>query len=102
MNRREKLEKMLGESPEDVFIQYALALEFASAGEDRAAADRLERLLEADAHYVPAYFQLAQIQVRQGGVDDARRTLTHGIEVARRAGDQHAEEEMRGFLTSLV
>lgn len=102
MNRREKLEKMLADSPEDTFLQYALAMEFISAGDDPAAAGRLECLLESDAHYVPAYFQLAQVQARQSAADAARRTLTRGIEAARRAGDQHAEEEMRGFLASLA
>lgn len=102
MNRREKLEKMLADSPDDVFLHYALAMEFASAGDDRGAAERLEKLLDAYAHYVPAYFQLAQVQARLGEIDAARRTLTRGIEAARRAGDQHAEEEMRGFLGSLA
>jgi len=102
MNRRQKLEAMLADSPDDTFLQYALALQFAAEGDDTGADEKLSTLLEQDAHYVPAYFQLAQIVVRKGETDRARQLLTRGIEAARRAGDDHAEGEMRGFLEQLA
>lgn len=101
MNRRLKLEALLAESPEDSFLEYALAMQCASDGDDRAAIERLDALLQRDAEYVPAYFQLAQIVVRQSDNERARQLLTRGIEAARRAGDAHAEGEMRGFLEQI-
>jgi Tfp pilus assembly protein PilF len=101
MSRREKLEALLSESPEDTFLRYALALAFASEGNQDQARLRLEALLEDDSHYIPAYFQLAQIQVQLGRPDEARPVLARGIEMARRAGDAHAESEMTGFLEQL-
>lgn len=101
MSRREKLEALLAESPEDTFLRYALALAHAAEGNSREAIARLEALLEDDSHYVPAYFQLAQLQVQLGQPEQARPVLTRGIEMARRAGDAHAEAEMTGFLEQL-
>ncbi|MGE5193319.1 MAG: tetratricopeptide repeat protein [Deltaproteobacteria bacterium] len=101
MNRREKLEAMLAGSRDDPFLRYALALAWLSEGNPSAARKGLEALLESDPHYVPAYFQLAQLQVGQGEPDLAMPVLARGIEMARRAGDTHAEGEMRELLEQL-
>jgi Tfp pilus assembly protein PilF len=101
MSRREKLEAMLAQSPDDTFLRYALALAWLSEGNPSAARSGLEALLESDPHYAPAYFQLAQLQVGQGESDRAKTVLVRGIEAARRAGDAHAESEMRGLLEQL-
>lgn len=101
MKRREKLEALLVESPEDAFLRYALALAYAAEGDRPAACARLAALLESDPQYVPAYFQLAQLHVEQGKSDLAKPVLARGIETARRAGDSHAEGEMRGLLEQL-
>jgi Tfp pilus assembly protein PilF len=101
MSRREKLEAMLAQSPDDTFLRYALALAFVSEGQPAAARERLEALIQTDPHYVPTYFQLAQLHANQGETDLAKPVLARGIEMARRAGDTHAEGEMRGLLEQL-
>ena len=101
MTRREKIEAQLAQNPEDTFLNYAWALVAGSAGETAAAIARLQELLARDPHYVPAWFQLGQFQVQAGQVEPAKQTLVRGIEAARRAGDTHAEGEMRGFLEGL-
>jgi Tfp pilus assembly protein PilF len=101
MNRREKLEALLAQTPDDVFLRYALALAWVSEGNPSAARQGLEALIASDPQYVPAYFQLAQLQVGQGEAAHAKPVLTRGIEAARRAGDAHAEGEMRGLLEQL-
>lgn len=101
MTRREKLETMLAGSPDDPFLRYALALALASEGDAAGATVRLKEMLQSTPDYVPAYFQLAQLQVGLGEADEAKPVLTRGIEMARRAGDSHAEGEMRGLLEQL-
>jgi predicted Zn-dependent protease len=101
MPRREKLEALLKESPDDSFLRYALALQCVSEGDEPAAVTGLDKLLADDPHYVAAYFQLGQLLTKQGETLRARQTLTRGIEAARRAGDNHAEGEMRGFLEQI-
>jgi predicted Zn-dependent protease len=102
MTRREKLEKMLAETPSDPFLRYAVALELAKEGNPLEGISRLKVLLETSPNYVPTYFQLAQMQVDQGLTEEAKSVLLRGIESARRAGDAHAEGEMRGFLDQLA
>ncbi|MSR59694.1 MAG: tetratricopeptide repeat protein [Planctomycetaceae bacterium] len=102
MSRRQKLEALLAESPEDSFLNYALAMQCSADGDQPAAIERFDWLIERDPQYVAAYFQLAQIVVERGETDRARQLLTRGIEMARRAGDDHAEGEMRGFLEQLA
>ncbi len=101
MNRREKLEALLVDSPDDTFLRYALALAYASEGNAALAQEGLDGLLQSSPEYVPAYLQLAQLQVDEGRSDLAKPVLARGIEAARRAGETHAEEEMRGYLSQL-
>jgi len=101
MTRREKLEAMLVDSPDDPFLKYALALALAAEGNTSGAREGLDRLLQSVPDYVPAYLQLAQLQVEAGQPDLAKPVLMRGIEMARRAGESHAEAEMRGFLEQL-
>jgi len=101
MPKREKLEALLRESPDDTFLNYALALQLANEGDHRGAIERLTHLSERTPEYVPTWFQLGQLLSQEQEVERAKHVLTRGIEIARRAGDQHAESELRGLLESL-
>lgn len=101
MPKREKLEALLKENPEDAFLNYALALQLASEGDRLGGIERLTRLSQREPGYVPTWFQLGQLLAQGDETDRAKQVLARGIEVARRAGDQHAEGEMRGLLESL-
>jgi len=101
MTRRAKLEALLQQDPDDVFLRYALALQCASDGDDAAALTGFDELLARDPHYVPAWFQLAQLLARTGNVERSRQVLQQGIQVAQAAGDSHALGEMQGFLAQL-
>jgi thioredoxin-like negative regulator of GroEL len=101
MSRREQLEEMLRADPDDVFLNYALAMECAGAGEIDDALERLDGVIARDPDYVAAYFQKGQILAREGETDAASEVLRKGIETARRTGDTHAEGEMAGFLEAI-
>ncbi|MGH7224888.1 MAG: hypothetical protein ACRELF_16820, partial [Gemmataceae bacterium] len=59
-SRKEQLEEMLAEEPNDPFLHYGLAMEYVSAGEDRTAVERFQKLLAVAADYVPGYLQAGQ------------------------------------------
>ncbi len=99
--RRQRLEEMLAETPDDAFLHYALAMEHVSAGDDEEAVHRFHRMFEVVPDYVAAYQQAGQALVRLGRPAEAQDALRQGIAVARRQGDQHAAEEMSGLLESL-
>lgn len=99
--RREKLEAMLQNSPDDTFLRYALAMELDKEGEHEESLRKLDELTEQPTPYVPAYFMAGQQLARLGQIDKARDILRTGIEEARRQQDQHAAGEMSEFLASL-
>ncbi len=100
-SRREKIEAMLREEPQDVFLRYSLAMEMNGAGELQPALELFEQLCREDPPHVPAFFRSAQIYEQLGAVDKARTFLREGIEVARRQGDSHAAAEMSEMLADL-
>jgi Tfp pilus assembly protein PilF len=101
MTRKEQIEKLLAESPEDSFLRYGLAMEHTGAGNDTAAIAEFRETVRRDPDYVPAYLQGGRTLIRMGEDDDAKQMLRVGIEVARRVGNDHAAGEMQGFLESL-
>jgi thioredoxin-like negative regulator of GroEL len=99
--RKQQIEEMLAEDPNDTFLRYGLAMEYISAGADAEAVRCFKELLDLAPDYVAAYLQLAQAHIRMGQTQTAREVLTHGIAEAAKAGEQHAREEMQGFLAGL-
>ena len=100
-SRRAVLEEFLAAHPKDPFARYGLAVECASQGDAAAAIDNFDKLLADNPNYVAGYFQYGQLLARLSRTADAKRTLTDGIEVARRTGDQHAGSEMEAALAQL-
>ena len=101
MSRRQKLEALLADDPDDVFLRYGLALELDKEGDHEASLARLGELQARNLPYVPAFFMAAQQLVRLDRIDEARAKLREGIEHARTQGDAHAASEMSEFLASL-
>lgn len=101
MPKREQVERMLKEDPQDVFLNYALAMALQSEGKAEEAIAQFRRLLSLDAEHVSGYFQLGQTLAREGRTDEAKDVLATGIQIAGRTGNQHAEGEMIGFLETL-
>jgi tetratricopeptide (TPR) repeat protein len=99
--RRAMLEEFISAHPNDAFARYGLAVECANQGDQEAAVQNFETLLADHPDYVAGYFQYGQLLTRLSRTDDARRTLTAGIQVARRTGDQHAGSEMETAIAQL-
>ena len=99
--RREKIEAMLRDEPQDVFLRYSLAMEMSSGGETDAALDLFSELCAESPPHVPAFFRSAQLLEEQDRVTEARDFLRRGIEQARADGDLHAASEMSEMLAEL-
>src|SRR5947207_608463 len=97
-SRRQRLQEMLAHDPDDPFLRYGLAMDYAGAGEDGAAAKEFADLLRVAPDYVPAYLQAGQVLARLGRDDEARAVYRAGVTAAQRAGDAHAAGELQGFL----
>lgn len=100
-SRRQRIEAMLAEEPDDVFLRYSLALAMESDGEWEPCLEILEDLARGNPPYVPAFQMSGQILVARDQIDAARRALREGIEQARKQGLDHAAAEMAELLTTL-
>ncbi len=100
-SRREKIEALLKDDPQDVFLRYSLALELDGTDDWEAGLDILEELARGTPPYVPAFHMAARHLLKRDRVADARRALREGIEAARTQGETHAAGEMSELLMSL-
>lgn len=101
--RMAQIEALLAEDPDDAFLRYGLAMEYASAGDDATCVDVLRDLIARTAAnpYIPAFLQCGQALIRLDRIAEAADILRRGIQAARAAGDSHAEGEMQGLLATL-
>ena len=100
-SRREKIEAMLADEPNDTFLRYSLAMELGKEGLHERSLEGLQSLKQDMPPYVPAFFMSAQQLAKLDRVDEARSALREGIDQARQQGDTHAAGEMSEFLASL-
>ncbi len=99
--RREKIEAMLKDEPQDTFLRYSLAMELDKEGVHDASLETFRGLQNDPRPYVPAFFMAAQQLARLGRIDDSRTVLRDGIAAARQQNDGHAAGEMSEFLAGL-
>lgn len=99
--RRQQIESMLQNEPDDPFLQYALAMELDKEGEHKQSLEWLARLAESVPPYVPAFFMAGQQLVRLDRITEAQDWLTRGIAQAQEQGNLHAAGEMTEFLTTI-
>ena len=102
MNRIEKLKEYLLASPDDAFLQHALALEYIKIGQDAEARQVFEALLARDPGYVGSYYHLAKLLERTGEQTLAIEWYEKGMEAAKVAGDKHAYGELKSAYEELL
>ena len=101
MSRIEKLQEFLQSSPDDSFLQHALALEYVKIGDDVAARNLFETILEREPGYTGSYYHLGKLFERAGNNDAAIAVYKRGMEETKKSADNHAYGELRGALEEL-
>ena len=99
--RREQIEAMLADDPNDPELRYMLAMEHASAGDDAGAVRVFQELIAVAPSFPPGYHMLGRTLQRLNRTAEARAVLTQGIPIAQKQGDLHAAGEMTELLESL-
>ncbi|UUO08776.1 hypothetical protein M4951_10785 [Blastopirellula sp. J2-11] len=101
MSRREQIEALLADEPNDSFLLYGLAMEYRKEGAHAEALARFDQLIQQTPPYVPAYFMAGQMLAEAGRANESRTWLRDGIEEAQRQGNAHAAGEMSELLMTL-
>ncbi len=100
-SRRQKIEAMLAEEPDDTFLRYSLAMELQKEGAFEESLARFRTLMSDHPAHIPSFFMAGKLLVQIHDVEQARTVLRDGIEQAREQGDHHAAGEMSEFLMAL-
>jgi Tfp pilus assembly protein PilF len=95
MDRIEKLKEFLQNSPNDAFLQHALALEYVKLGNDNDAEALFENIVNQTPNYVGTYYHLAKLYERNAQMQKAISIYQKGMEQAKIAKDNHALNELR-------
>ena len=101
MNRREKLEAMRADDPQDPLLRYMLAMEFDKEGDHERSLSLLNELMDDAIPYVPAFLMAGQQLTRLDRTAEARVAFQRGIDEAQEQGEAHAFEELKRFLSEL-
>jgi tetratricopeptide (TPR) repeat protein len=99
--RLQQLIEMLKDEPNDSFLNYALALEFAKNNDVPKAIELTEALLERDENYLGAYYQLGKYYEQTGAIEKATDTYTKGIAIAKTQNNRKAQGELNEALMML-
>jgi Tfp pilus assembly protein PilF len=102
VDRIAKLKDFLKENPTDSFLQHALALEYIKLGDDEAARQLFEEILNREPGYIGSYYHLAKLLERNGKEEEAIKVYEKGMEESKKAGDNHALGELRGAYEELT
>lgn len=101
MPSREKLEQLLEKEPDDVFLNFGLAMELKKEGLAGEALARFDRVIELDPTYTAAHFQKGNTLIELGRSEDAVAALSRGVEAAKKIGNAHAASEMQEVIDHL-
>ena len=81
--RKVQLIELLKESPNDVFLHYAIGLEYLAEKQYQSALECFENVIKMDANYLAAYYQLGMLCYYLDKKEMALDVLKKGLEIAR-------------------
>ena len=96
--RLEQLQQMLLQEPTDEFLQYAIAIEYFSAGDFEKTLTYLNNMINNKPYYLAAYYQAGKCYEELKQFDDAKDIYTKGIEIAQKQNKTKTLNELREAL----
>ena len=102
MDRIQKLLDFLEKTPDDNFLKHALALEYIKANEAFKARQLFEDILSKNPDYIGSYYHLAKLLEQTGERENAISWYEKGMAAAKKAGDNHAYNELQSAYEDLV
>lgn len=102
MDRIQKLLDFLKVSPNDNFLKHALALEYIKLNDIVKAKALFEDILTKSPDYVGSYYHLAKLLEQTGEKENAISWYEKGMVAAKKAGDNHAYNELQSAYEDLV
>lgn len=102
MDRIDTIKQLLTDNPNDIFLNYALAMEYMSLSDWNSAVIQLEWIRNNHPDYLPLYYQLAHVYEEIQDTDMAIEVYNQGIELASKISDKKTELELKSALEELT
>ena len=99
--RIELMKKMLQDNPDDSFLNYASALEYAKEGNTAIAIEIMEMLIKKDENYLATYYQLGKLYEQKNQIEKALLIYKKGVVIAKREEDVKTIGELEEALMIL-
>ena len=100
-NRIQRIRSMLTDNPSDVFLQYSLGMECASAGRGDESIEAMRRCLEIQPDYIPAAVELGKGLRAARRLEEAREAFENALKLAEAQGDSHIAANVRAQIEGL-
>ncbi len=97
----DQLKRLLEAEPDDTFLLYGLAQEYAKAGQTAEAIAAYDRVIALEPGHGYAYFHKARALEEAGREAEAAEILRAGLAAARAVGDEKAAGEIAAYLDEL-
>ncbi len=101
-DRIEKLKHFLAATPNDCFLNHALALEYVKQGDEASARLHFELNHTNDPAYVATYYHLGKLLERVQDTERATAIYEQGMAQAKAAKDMHSYNELQAAYEDLV
>jgi len=102
MDRIETIKHLLTENPNDIFLNYALAMEYMSLSDWNSSIDQLEWIRSKHPDYLALYYQLAHVYEKLNNSNMAIEVYEQGIELAIKLSDKKTQLELKSALEELT
>jgi tetratricopeptide (TPR) repeat protein len=99
--RKELIFDMLLKEPNDVFLNYALAMEHLSAEEFKEAELQFKKVLTINPNYLPCFYQLGQVNEKLGNNNIALTYYKQGVDLAKSQNNNKALGELNEVIWML-
>lgn len=97
--RIDQLLDLLKTEPNDSFLNYGLALEYARQDEKEKAINIIETVLQRDENYLAGYYLLGQLYEQTQQLKKARIAYSKGITIARQQKNNKTAGELSTALS---
>jgi tetratricopeptide (TPR) repeat protein len=101
-NRLEKLQEMLVESPKDIFLNYALALEYKGLSQFDKALKQLNAVFLLDENHIPNLYQLGVYWMEKSENEKALLYLEKGLQIAKQKKELKTANEFQALIDEIL
>lgn len=101
-NRLEKLQEMLAEMPQDIFLNYALAMEYKGLSQMDKTIELLNNVLLLDENHVATLYQLGVLLSEKNENEKAILFLEKGLQIAKKKKDLKTANEFQALIDEIL